>query len=86
METILFNVLRGRDKEMRVPRCGAKGSVICAIIITILFLAILASSMNDGIEGPEDSQNILSERERAKVMNDWLKWRLENIIPELMRR
>lgn len=86
METILFDVLRGRDREMRVLRCGTKGSVICAIIIIILFFAISASFKNYGIGGAEDSQNILSERERAKVMNDWLKWRLENVIPELMQR
>jgi hypothetical protein len=30
--------------------------------------------------------HILPERERALVMNDWLKWRLENILPEIMRR
>ena len=34
----------------------------------------------------EDSQNILPERERARIMDDWLKWRLENILPDLMRR
>ncbi|MFO7866164.1 MAG: M24 family metallopeptidase [Candidatus Aminicenantes bacterium] len=33
-----------------------------------------------------DIHNILPEKERARVMNDWLKWRLENIIPQLMRR
>ena len=30
--------------------------------------------------------NILPEKERARVTNDWLKWRLDNILPELMRR
>lgn len=34
----------------------------------------------------QDSQNILPESERARVRNEWLKWRLENVIPELMRR
>jgi hypothetical protein len=29
---------------------------------------------------------MLLEKERAHVQNEWLKWRLENIIPELMRR
>lgn len=33
-----------------------------------------------------DLKNILPERERARIQNEWLKWRLENILPELMRR
>ncbi len=36
--------------------------------------------------GAVDSKNILPERERARIMDDWLKWRLENILPGLMRR
>jgi len=36
--------------------------------------------------GGVDSKNTLPERERAKVWNDWLKWRLDNILPGLMRR
>lgn len=70
---------------MCVLKCGTKRSVTYAIITTILLLTIPASSMEYRIAGVEDSQNILSERDRAKVMNDWLKWRLENIIPKLMR-
>jgi Xaa-Pro aminopeptidase len=35
---------------------------------------------------PVDSRNILPERERARIMDDWLKWRLDNILPDLMRR
>jgi Xaa-Pro aminopeptidase len=34
----------------------------------------------------QDSRNILPERERARLMDEWLRWRLENILPELMRR
>lgn len=39
-----------------------------------------------GVTSKNDSLNILPERQRARVMNDWLKWRLDNIIPALMRR
>jgi Xaa-Pro aminopeptidase len=31
-------------------------------------------------------RSILPEKERARVVNDWLKWRLDNILPQLMRR
>jgi len=33
-----------------------------------------------------DGKNILPERERARITDEWLKWRLENILPEIMRR
>jgi methionine aminopeptidase len=33
-----------------------------------------------------DIRNILPERDRARVQDEWLKWRLENILPEVMRR
>ncbi len=34
----------------------------------------------------QDIKNILPEKERVRIQNEWLKWRLENILPELMRR
>jgi Xaa-Pro aminopeptidase len=52
----------------------------------ILFLAVPAIAEDRGVAAVDDSHNILPEEERAQVMNEWLKWRLENIIPELMRR
>ncbi|MFH2041187.1 MAG: hypothetical protein ABIJ35_01570, partial [Acidobacteriota bacterium] len=39
-----------------------------------------------GVSGVDDITKILPLRERADVMNGWLKWRLENIIPDLLRR
>ncbi len=36
--------------------------------------------------GGGEIRNILPEKERARVKNDWLKWRLDNILPDLMRR
>ncbi len=38
------------------------------------------------IAGARDFKNILPEKDRARVMNDWLTWRLDNIIPKIMRR
>jgi len=31
-------------------------------------------------------RSLLPEKERARVTNEWLKWRLDNILPALMRR
>ncbi len=55
-------------------------------VALILLLAIPAIPEDRGVAAVDDSQNILAERDRARVMNEWLKWRLENIVPELMRR
>jgi len=55
-------------------------------LVFILFFSLPAFSQEHGVSAVHDSQNILPESERARVRNDWLKWRLENIIPELMGR
>lgn len=58
-------------------------------IFSFIFLILIASnfySQDYGVAEVNDSYNILPERERAKVMNEWLRWRLDNIIPKLMRR
>ncbi len=41
---------------------------------------------NIDIADVKDSHNILPEREQAHVMNEWLEWRLDNILPQLMER
>jgi len=43
-------------------------------------------SQNIGTTAVRDIENILPEKDRAKVMNEILEWRLKHIIPELMRR
>lgn len=60
--------------------------------LLVLMLAILAFSQSGifaqdiGTTSVRDIDSIVSEKERAKVMNEILEWRLENILPELMRR
>jgi Xaa-Pro aminopeptidase len=56
------------------------------LIVLACFIAVPVLSQHRPVAAVDDSQNILPEKERARVMNEWLKWRLENIIPELMRR
>lgn len=55
-------------------------------IVLLLLTAIHAYAQDNDIAAVKDSYKILPERDRASVMNEWLKWRLDNIIPELMRR
>lgn len=56
------------------------------LFLIVFFISGLVGSQAQEVAGVNDSTNILPERERARVMNEWLKWRLDNIIPELMRR
>ncbi len=52
----------------------------CAVYVCVSF------AQDIGLTDAQDSFNILPERKRAEVMNEWLKWRLDHIIPEVMRR
>ena len=57
------------------------------VIFSLLLLTVSLSFSQDlGLTNVRDAQKILPERERARIMNDWLQWRLDNLIPELMRR
>jgi len=55
-------------------------------LVFILFLTSNSYSQDYGVAAVDDSKNILPEKERARVMNEWLRWRLDNIIPDLMRK
>ena len=56
------------------------------ILLILLFtLTSLSYSQDYGIQAVNDDWNILPEKDRARVMNEWLEWRLENILPDLMR-
>jgi len=58
-------------------------------IVPLVFILLVAAgsfAQEHGVSAVNDSHKILPESERARVMNEWLKWRLDNIIPELMRR
>jgi len=55
-------------------------------LVFILLLAADSFSQDYGAAAVDDSAKILPEKERARVVNEWLRWRLDNIIPKLMRR
>ena len=58
------------------------------IFISICFIlaAGITLAQDIGVTDVNDIDHILPEQQRAKVMNEILEWRLEHIIPELMRR
>ena len=58
-------------------------------VLTVIFLTVAlgtAYTQDIGTTAVRDIDNILPEKDRAKVMNEILEWRLEHIIPDLMRR
>jgi len=59
--------------------------LICSFVMLSVLSGLLLSQEKP-VADVSDSRNILPEVKRAEVMNRWLKWRLENIIPALMRR
>jgi Xaa-Pro aminopeptidase len=56
------------------------------IMLAVLFLPAWGSAQGYGGAGVRDIDRILPEKERAQVYNEILRWRLDNIIPELLRR
>jgi len=69
-----------------MPKIGFK-KILKFFVFTFFTCAVCVSFAQDiGLTDVKDSYNILPERKRAEVMNEWLKWRLDYIIPELMRR
>lgn len=58
--------------------------VICLIVVTGITTG--SAVQEDSIAFVRDADTILPEKAIAVVYNEILKWRLDNIIPELMRR
>jgi Xaa-Pro aminopeptidase len=56
------------------------------LLVLLLGTVISAAAQEFGGAAVKDIDNILPERERALIYNEWLRWRLDNLIPELMRR
>ncbi len=53
---------------------------------TVLLVSFLILALLPVLSGKEEMPSILSMRERNAVVNNWLKIRLETVLPELMRR
>lgn len=58
---------------------------VLSLIILPLFVTNAHSQGQSGSAG-QDIKNILPVREQAETMDRWLKWRLDNLVPYLMRR
>jgi Xaa-Pro aminopeptidase len=58
--------------------------ILILAIFSIADASIFAQEI--GTTAVQDIDNILPQKERARVMNEILEWRLEHILPQLMRR
>ncbi len=64
---------------------GRRAALAAAFLLTSS-LAGVASTAGPETRRGEDIRNILSPQDRARVQNEVLAWRLEHILPEIMRR
>ena len=59
----------------------------CLVLLMLLVWAAgFSFSQDHGVTDAGDAYNILPEKDRQAVVNSWLKWRLDNILPDIMRR
>ena len=61
-------------------------SILLLAVMAIFLLNFTIIAQELPVAGVKDIKRILPMEQRAKVQNQWLKWRLENILPQLMRR
>ena len=57
-----------------------------SIMAFLMGVSITPYPQNIGVSSVRDIDNIIPLSQRAIVFNEILKWRLENVLPELMRR
>jgi hypothetical protein len=57
--------------------------LLAASILSVVMLSFTGSPAAQQVG--KDTENILSLRERAELMQKWWEWRRENVIPEIMR-
>jgi Xaa-Pro aminopeptidase len=64
-----------------------KPSSILIGMVTLLCASVSFSAQLDPARGTgRDVDNILSQRRQAEVINEYVAWRLDNILPQIMRR
>ena len=78
------NIIFKEERRMTAEKATRSLRIFSWVLLGL----IIGASFSTGSQAnmAVDSKNILPERERALLMDDWLKWRLENILPDLMRR
>ena len=58
--------------------------VLATVLIGLVYSELLAQ--NQGVSAVQDLENILPEKARADIQNEWLQERFDTILPKLMER
>jgi len=61
-------------------------AILCGVGLVLAFSVSFSTAQEAETPAHQDMGNILSIPERAAVMQEWLEWRLEHILPTIMRR
>ena len=61
-------------------------SFVLFVLLVSCWLPAHARAQEHGVAAVSDIQNILPVQEQERLMDGWLQWRLDHILPELMRR
>lgn len=56
------------------------------VFFPFFFIVMAGITQNQPVNHSRDIDNILPVRDRVPVVNGWLEWRLDNIVPDLLRR
>jgi Xaa-Pro aminopeptidase len=67
---------------MKRPACAL-------VLLTVILAGVLPGqpqARSWAMAGARDADAILPEKERAELVNSWIAWRLDNIIPMVMKR
>ncbi len=77
-----------RKTEFKKEEYHMKLRVIggCLLVLLLWGSGLAAQDLGWAVADAGDIHNILPERERAEVINSILDWRLDNILPKIMRR
>ncbi len=66
-----------------------KRSAFALVLLTVVLAGALPGqpqARSWAMAGARDADAILSEKDRAELVNSWLAWRLDNIVPMVMKR
>ncbi len=60
--------------------------VVLAVLVACLAAIPAPAQLNWAMGNGRDVDNILAQRRQAEVINEYMAWRLDNILPQIMRR
>jgi len=59
---------------------------LAKLVLIVLCFSVSGAAQEYGVTDVQDMRKILPVPERARVMEEWLQWRLDHLLPQIMRR